>query len=118
MAEPIDTAAIRRRADMFQPATGYSWPHGTIHTLCDALDRASAQLTVATAEMRATERLADLACDRRDRLAALIAKVAAGKRIRHDHMYPMEVGPHHCGGCDIEAEIAAVLAGSGGEPTP
>lgn len=32
------------------------------------------------------------------------------KRVRHDHAYPMEVGPHHCDGCDLEADLRAILA--------
>lgn len=36
-------------------------------------------------------------------------------RIRHDHAYPMEVGPHHCDGCDLEADLRALLA-DGVEP--
>jgi hypothetical protein len=35
--------------------------------------------------------------------------VRAERRIRHDHGYPMEVGAHHCEGCDLEAAIRALI---------
>lgn len=44
------------------------------------------------------------------RVLALLARVLDERRIRHDHAYPMEVGPHHCGGCDLETALAAARA--------
>lgn len=38
----------------------------------------------------------------------------AHDRIRHDHAYPMEVGPHHCDGCDLRDEIAEFIWGARG----
>lgn len=43
--------------------------------------------------------------DRAERAEALIHRVLTENRIRHDHAYPMEIGDHHCAGCDLEAEL-------------
>lgn len=42
-----------------------------------------------------------------DALRSLLRRVLDERRIRHDHAYPMELGPHHCDGCDLEADIRA-----------
>lgn len=38
----------------------------------------------------------------------LLAKACL--RIRHDHAYPYEIGPHHCEGCDLEIAIRRHLS--------
>lgn len=43
---------------------------------------------------------------------ALLRRVLDENRIRHDHGYPMEVGPHHCQACDLEAAIRASVIAS------
>lgn len=63
----------------------------------------------------------------RDEILALLDRLAAAEgalarvrevavravaRIRHDHAYPMEVGPHHCEGCEVEADLRAALDGA------
>lgn len=40
---------------------------------------------------------------------ALLQRVLDDNRVRHDHGYPVEVGPHRCGGCDLRDDIIALL---------
>lgn len=48
--------------------------------------------------------------DRKRAMAPVLALVArASERIRHDHAYPMEVGPHHCEGCVLEVDLRTVV---------
>lgn len=54
----------------------------------------------------AIQALADLIAENTENVDLLKEAV---ERIRHDHAYPMEVGPHHCDGCDLEAKIKAAL---------
>lgn len=44
----------------------------------------------------------------RDDLRRLLERCA--ERVRHDHAYPMEFGPHHCDGCDLKADLRQALA--------
>lgn len=62
---------------------------------------------------RTAEREARLAAEAQiEQVKALLARVIAEKRIRHDHAYPMEIGPHHCDGCDLQDDIDAALCPS------
>lgn len=45
---------------------------------------------------------------------ALLKRVLVEKRVRHDHAWAMEFGPHHCAGCDLEAAIRASVFPSAG----
>lgn len=55
-------------------------------------------------------------------LSVLLHRALDEKRIRHDHAYPMEIGPHHCAGCDLENDIRSALGmeekPDGGRGTP
>lgn len=46
-------------------------------------------------------------------LATLLRRVLDEDRIRHDHAYPMELGPHHCDGCDLIDALRAALTHPG-----
>lgn len=46
----------------------------------------------------------------------LLRRVLDEKRIRHDHGYPVEVGPHHCAGCDLIEAIRECVNPPGVRP--
>lgn len=46
----VDTAVTRILADAHDPMNGYAWPHGTIHALCDEVDRLRARVVEVEAQ--------------------------------------------------------------------
>jgi hypothetical protein len=84
---------------------------------CEAWGRQLGGLAGTAVERILAARLAEVEAQAaKDR--ALIRRVLTEKRIRHDHAYPMELGPHHCDGCDLIDDLRAAVAAAdaGGQP--
>lgn len=76
----------------------------------------SGQARNATDAVLAAIDASPLVLVQREDVEALIGGENGGGYVRHDHAYPMEVGPHHCAGCDIRDRLILSARSSPGEP--
>lgn len=110
LAEALSWAAMdwqKYAPDGHADHNRWSWRgdghEGTRHYVYEATDQLAPAVECIVAARVAAERERVLA-------PTLPLVERALGRVRHDHAYPMEVGPHHCAGCDLEADLRALLA--------